>query len=90
VRIPAGESVSVVVFCDSGDVSPFRVDIHPDRPQLSCGTGGRYDTPVGPIRLDVGYRIPELQYGDKKPYDVDPDTLLGLPIAISFAIGEAF
>ena len=33
-----------------------------DRPHLSCGAGARYDTPVGPIRLDIGYRIPGAQF----------------------------
>jgi hypothetical protein len=28
---------------------------------LSCGLGGRYDTPVGPVRIDVGYRVQPLQ-----------------------------
>jgi outer membrane protein insertion porin family/translocation and assembly module TamA len=28
---------------------------------MSVGTGARYDTPVGPIRLDLGYRIEPLQ-----------------------------
>jgi hypothetical protein len=69
---------------------------------------------VGPIRLDVGYRLPGLQV--PKPtlagstnsfsttatqvvpgtplYDelieASPTTILGLPIAVSFGIGEAF
>jgi hypothetical protein len=51
--------------------------------------GLRYDTPVGPVRLDIGYRIPGLQ-APASPDEGTPDTLLGLPVAISFGIGEAF
>jgi len=79
----------VVGFCDSGDVSPRRVDFRFDRPHLSCGGGGRYDTPVGPVRLDVGYRIPGAQYGAPES-EKEPDELFGAPLAISIAIGEAF
>ncbi|HSO31827.1 MAG TPA: POTRA domain-containing protein [Labilithrix sp.] len=81
---------SVAGFCDSADVSPFSLDIRPGRPHLSCGGGGRYDTPVGPIRLDIGYRIPGLQYEAGASFERAPDTLLGLPVALAFGIGEAF
>jgi outer membrane protein assembly factor BamA len=81
---------SVAGFCDTADVSPFSLDLRFDRPHLSCGAGGRYDTPVGPIRLDIGYRIPGLQYKAGSSFERAPDTLLGLPIALAFGIGEAF
>lgn len=81
---------SVALFCDAADVSPFSTDIRLDRPHLSCGAGGRYDTPVGPIRLDIGYRIPGLQFLGSSSFERPPETLLGLPIALAFGIGEAF
>ena len=78
-------------FCDMSDVSPQTADIRLNHLHLSCGAGARYDTPVGPIRLDIGYRIPGLQVvGTKTPDEVEPATLLGLPIAIALGIGEAF
>jgi len=81
---------STALFCDAADVSPFRADIRLERPHLSCGAGGRYDTPVGPIRLDIGYRIPGMQYPDGSSFERPPDDFLGLPIALAFGIGEAF
>ena len=81
---------SVAGFCDAADVSPFSLDLRLDRPHLSCGAGGRYDTPVGPVRLDIGYRIPGFQYPTGAPFEHPPATLLGLPIALAFGIGEAF
>lgn len=89
LRIVIVDALSSAVFCDSGDVSGKPVDFRFDRPHLSCGGGARYDTPVGPIRLDVGYRIPGLQYASRES-ERKPEDLLGAPIAVSIAIGEAF
>jgi outer membrane translocation and assembly module TamA len=81
----------VATFCDASDVSPRTGDIRLTHPHLSCGAGGRYDTPAGPIRLDIGYRIPGLQYlGPKTADEKDPDKLFGIPIAVSIGIGEAY
>lgn len=90
VRFVVAGPFSAAFFCDAGDVSPFRYDFRFDRLHLSCGSGGRYDTPVGAIRLDVGARIPGLQFPKNDPWELEPEALLGLPIAIAFGIGEAF
>ena len=103
VRFTVRGPLSAATFCDMGDVSPhpagkgqaFRFDhLH-----LSCGVGARYDTPVGPIRVDVGYRVPFLQVlgfpSEMAAYDHDPSNgvqprILGQPIAIAVGIGEAY
>jgi outer membrane protein assembly factor BamA len=107
VRVLVTGPIEAATFCDTSDVSPRQLSIRPDRPHLSCGVGVRYDTPVGPIRLDVGYRIPGAQTPVGKAnsstfpakagtqeydeqIDREPATLLGLPIAIAFGIGEPF
>ena len=90
VRFVVSGPFSTAVFCDAGDVSPFSVDIRLNRPHLSCGGGARYDTPVGPNRFDVGYRIPGMQYPRGASFELEPALLLGMPIAIAFGIGEAF
>lgn len=90
LRWIASGPFSTALFCDAGDVSPFSVDLRFNRPHLSCGAGARYDTPVGPIRLDVGYRIPGLQAPAGDVFEREPARLLGLPIAVAFGIGEAF
>lgn len=90
LRFVVAGPFSTALFCDAGDVSPFSIDVRLDRPHLSCGGGARYDTPVGPIRLDVGYRIPGLQFPSGDPFSREPPLLLGLPISVAFGIGEAF
>ncbi|HEX7663009.1 MAG TPA: BamA/TamA family outer membrane protein, partial [Polyangiaceae bacterium] len=93
LRILLTGPLSTATFCDAGDVSPAVADIRLTHPHLSCGAGVRYDTPVGPIRLDIGYRIPGLQSLDDDPLEAtnaEVGTILGLPIAIAAGIGEAF
>ena len=89
LRFPFIGSLRGAVFVDMADASPYEFDFRFDRPHLSTGIGFRYPTPVGPVRLDIGYRIPGLQApasGD----EFEPNEIFGLPIAVSFGIGEPF
>jgi outer membrane translocation and assembly module TamA len=90
---------STVVFCDMSDVSPRPANLRFDHLHLACGAGARYETPVGPIRLDVGYRIQPLQVlgyaNDRAAHAADgtegvQPTFLGIPLALALGIGEAF
>jgi outer membrane translocation and assembly module TamA len=98
VRFPISGPLGAAVFCDSGDVSQYVLPspqaFRPNYLHLSCGVGGRYDTPVGPIRLDIGYRIPGLQMVGKDPQGDPtfgtPPSPFGIPVAVAFGIGEAF
>ena len=84
----------MVLFADASDVSPEKLRIRLDVPHFSLGFGIRYATPVGPLRVDVGFRVP----GQQKiggPIDplVDgpaPATVLGIPAAVSIGLGEAY
>ena len=60
LRVPINDNLYVAGFTDMGDVSrgtSFRFD----HLQTSVGAGIRYYTIVGPIRLDVGFRVPGAQ-----------------------------
>ncbi len=91
---------SAATFCDMSDVSPQPGLFRLDHLHLSCGMGARYETPVGPIRLDIGYRIQPAQVLGFKNEDAVFEAFpaegkqpkLGnlLPIAIAIGIGEAF
>lgn len=89
LRFPLLGPLRGAVFVDTGDVSPYEFNLRWDRPHLSAGLGLRYATPIGPVRADVGYRIPGLQ-APKSADEFEPDELFGLPIAVSIGIGEPF
>lgn len=87
------ERFGVLLFLDASDVTRERLTVRLDYPHLSTGAGLRVDTPVGPVRLDMGYAIPGLQRigGDLDPStEGQPATFLGLPVALNIAVGEAF
>jgi len=99
MRFDVSGPFGTAVFCDAGDVSAQQVDLRFDHLHLSCGAGARYDTPVGPLRLDLGYRIQPLQvlgYPNETaaaahdPTEGTQPLFLGIPLAVSFGIGEAF
>lgn len=90
-RFKVSGAFSSAFFCDASDVMIEQFTLLFHRPHLSCGTGLRYATPVGPIRFDLGVRIPGLQViGPLDRIERSPGTLLGLPLNASFGIGEAF
>ena len=89
LRFPLFGDLRGALFVDTADASPYELDFRFNRPHLSAGLGFRYATPVGPVRLDVGYRIPGLQAPQSND-EYTPGDILGLPIAVSFGIGEPF
>ncbi len=108
-RIALTESLRFATFVDGSDVTLGIANYRINHPHLSAGVGVRYDTPVGPIRFDAGYRLPCLQIIEpsgcgrlpsaENPVDLSKPrirdegpvpTLLGIPMSISLAIGEAF
>ncbi len=90
LRFPLAGALTGAVFSDASDVSPRRLSFRFNRPHLSVGWGLRYDTPVGPVRLDIGYRIPGAQAPAGAADEGVPSTIFKLPLAASFGIGEAF
>jgi outer membrane protein assembly factor BamA len=91
LRVDVVGQLSAATFCDASDVSGKRFHFRLTHLHLSCGLGARYGTPVGPLRLDVGYRIPGAQVlGGPDPSEREPATFLGAPLAISLGVGEAF
>ena len=103
VRFDISGPLSGSVFCDMGDVSPNENDFRFSHLHTSVGLGVAYDTPVGPIRLDIGYRVQPLQVlgfpsetaaattssgGD--PVNGTQPTILGVPLALAIGIGQAY
>jgi translocation and assembly module TamA len=80
------EWFGTTLFVDLGDVTPFVDDLDLTRPHVAPGIGLRYNTIVGPVRFDFGYRV-------NRTGPVEPD---GTPNpdagrwAVHFSLGEAF
>ncbi len=79
LRRPLYKKVSGVIFLDMGllDKDDFQYDLSDMR--YSCGAGIRYNTIIGPIRLDFGYKL--------NPPDRGPEEDLW---RIHLNIGQAF
>lgn len=56
-RIPVTDTISVVPFLDGGIVSQDVVPALSETFRMGAGLGGRYDTPVGPLRVDVAIPV---------------------------------
>jgi outer membrane protein assembly factor BamA len=80
--------LGAVVFLDSSDLRSGRADYGIDTPHLAPGVGLRYPTPVGPVRLDLGFRVLEA-LGSEEP-EGSPPEIFGAPITLHLAVGQAF
>ncbi len=83
-RLTFGGSFGAVAFIDAGNVWPGDFQFKLNELRYAVGPGLRYETPVGPIRFDVGYQVNEI-----------PGLLIdGAPQPrrwrIHFSIGQAF
>jgi translocation and assembly module TamA len=62
-----GNWLQLVLFLDGADVTTERAQLDPLDLHLATGAGLRYQTPVGPLRLDVGYRLNRKGAGEPDP-----------------------
>ncbi len=54
-RLTLWRSLGAVVFCDLGGIWTDVQQISRGTTGFGAGLGIRYDTPIGPIRLDYGF-----------------------------------
>lgn len=79
---------SGAAFVDAGQVGFDRTrTFQPSDFALAIGPGLRYRTPVGPIRLDVGYRV---RSPDRRTIDVANEPVREPLWTFHLGIGEAF
>jgi outer membrane protein insertion porin family/translocation and assembly module TamA len=98
LRFPLSGELGAVAFADASDVSRDVGHVRFSVPHLTVGPGLRYMTPVGPLRLDLGYRVPGMQAVGQKTLSTEEGsgnlgTLFGidwLPVAVNISLGEAF
>jgi outer membrane protein assembly factor BamA len=93
-RFPISGAFHGAIFVDASDLTREVGKLRFNVPHLSPGFGLRYLTPVGPLRLDLGFRPPYLQALGKRELSLADgragDGLFGIPVALDLAIGEAF
>ncbi|WP_333653225.1 outer membrane protein assembly factor BamA [Dissulfurispira sp.] len=75
-RTDVGRGFGVVAFLDAGNVWKKMEDTDITNLKYTTGLGLRYNTPVGPFRLDYGYKL-DREIGESKS-------------EIHFSIGHAF
>lgn len=64
LRLSTGGNLGGVLFFDAGNVWAGDWDVRLDDLRYAVGPGLRYQTPIGPIRFDLGYQLnpsPELR-----------------------------
>ncbi len=80
LRTPVKGPVGAVFFVDGGNVFPRTNDLDVTDLRGAIGTGIRVKSPVGPIRLDIGFKLDRRTIGGSR----EPGY------AIHFSIGQAF
>jgi outer membrane protein insertion porin family len=80
LRVPVYGPVGGVLFVDGGNVFAHNADLDLGRLRGSVGFGLRYRSPIGPIRVDVGFKLDRRVIG----------AALERRYAIHFSIGQAF
>lgn len=78
-RIPLITELEGVIFTDAGNVEAESFSYPWSRMNYAAGLGLKYDSPVAPIRFDVGYRL-------NKPERFESEPLF----AFHLTIGDAF
>ena len=56
-RAPYWKDLQLVWFLDAGNVYPLATDIRLDQLRVSSGIGFRYRSPIGPLRVDWGWKL---------------------------------
>ena len=57
IRTSLGKGIGIVAFLDGGNVWLKASDIKPGDFKFTTGLGLRYNTPVGPVRVDYGHKL---------------------------------
>jgi outer membrane protein assembly complex protein YaeT len=84
LRFPLVGKLAAVLFVDGGNVWSNSWDFNLSDLRYDAGPGLRYNTPVGPLRLDVGWQLNTI------PGLIVDGELQKRPLRIHFSIGQAF
>jgi outer membrane protein insertion porin family/translocation and assembly module TamA len=97
LRFEAAPPWTIVGFVDASNVGQEVGKLNFWAPHVSIGPGLRYASPIGPLRLDLGWRVPGLQILKTSPNTLDVAQLdqykneaWWQAFALNLLIGEAF
>ena len=82
--MPVTRDLGVVGFLDGGNVYDHVSNISLGRIRGGIGFGVRYRSPVGPIRVDLGFKL------DRQELGSGPDRERERLTALHISIGQAF
>jgi outer membrane translocation and assembly module TamA len=82
LRMPVKGPIGAVMFVDGGNVFSRASDLSLSELRWSLGFGGRYVSPIGPLRLDIGFPTDRRFIGDTGN--------LEKRFQIHFSMGHAF
>ena len=80
LRVPVWKELGAAVFVDGGNVWERVTDFELGELRGSAGFGLRYRSPIGPVRVDLGFKMDRREFNGR----VEPRTVL------HFSIGQAF
>ena len=80
LRVPTTRGLGIVGFVDTGNVFYRTSDIRLGDLRGSLGFGVRYKSPIGPIRVDLGFKLQRNVIAGKR----EPLT------ALHITLGQAF
>lgn len=80
LRLPVWRDLGAAVFVDGGNVWERVTDVEIGQVRGSAGFGLRYRSPIGPVRVDLGFKMDRREFGGR----VEPRRVLHL------SIGQAF
>jgi outer membrane protein insertion porin family len=81
LRVPVAGGLGIVGFFDTGNVFTRTTDIDLKELRSAVGFGVRYKSPVGPIRVDLGFKV--------RRHDIAPGVRES-PNAFHISLGQAF
>jgi outer membrane protein assembly factor BamA len=82
LRVPVKGKIGAVVFADGGNVFSRVANLNLGDLRWSLGFGGRYRSPIGPLRLDIGFPLDRQFIGNTGN--------LEKRFQIHFSMGQAF
>jgi outer membrane protein insertion porin family len=80
LRVPVWSDVGAAFFVDGGNVFERVSDFSVTDLRGSVGVGVRYRSPIGPIRVDMGFKLDRREFGGR----LEPRRVL------HFSLGQAF